>query len=146
MASLVFEKLKQPVFNLFYIMTEGVQVEAGFTAYRKTVFLLFIDVLQVLRVMCSLRYGWTEDTQGVIEKTDLVYMFTTLVGHVISVEAHSEIFLLCPRSSPGFSRASGQLLRCQAVPGWACAKALASEGASPALLLADVNHGPFFCT
>lgn len=84
MASLVFEKLKQPVFNLFYIMTEGVQVEAGFTAYRKTVFLLFIDVLQVLRVMCSLRYGWTEDTQGVIEKTDLVYMFTTLVGHVIS--------------------------------------------------------------
>eukprot|EP00961_Rhodomonas_salina_P024136 324893-Rhodomonas_salina.2 len=80
MASIVFDKLKQPVFNLFYIMTEGVQVEAGFAAYRKTVFLLFVDVLQVLRVLCSLRYGWTKDTQGIIQKTDIVYMFTDLVS------------------------------------------------------------------
>eukprot|EP00961_Rhodomonas_salina_P285948 3863920-Rhodomonas_salina.2 len=91
MASIVLDKLKQPVFNLFYIMTEGVQVEAGFAAYRKTVFLLFVDVLQVIRVMCSLRYGWTEETQGMVQKTDIVYMFTSLVRNVADG-------LFCPKS------------------------------------------------
>eukprot|EP00961_Rhodomonas_salina_P157542 2121369-Rhodomonas_salina.2 len=69
---MLFEKLKQPIFNLFYIMTEGVVFDAGPAVIRKVIFLLFIDVLQVLRVMCSFRYGWTPDTTQIFKDTDLV--------------------------------------------------------------------------
>ncbi|KAJ1493171.1 hypothetical protein T484DRAFT_1769398 [Baffinella frigidus] len=46
-------------------------------------FLLFVDVLQLLRIMTTPMYGWALDTQQIMNYTDLVWVFTWLSGKVV---------------------------------------------------------------
>mmetsp|Transcript_23995 Transcript_23995/g.60234 ORF Transcript_23995/g.60234 Transcript_23995/m.60234 type:complete len:1595 (-) Transcript_23995:82-4866(-) len=71
------------LFGIFFVMTEGAVQEIGAWEERKIITLLFIDVLQVVRVITSASYGWSATTSQAVRNCDIVYIFTRLVSSVI---------------------------------------------------------------
>mmetsp|Transcript_64872 Transcript_64872/g.159688 ORF Transcript_64872/g.159688 Transcript_64872/m.159688 type:complete len:1424 (+) Transcript_64872:141-4412(+) len=74
-------KVKGSLFGLFYVMTEGGgdARDPTLSAWIWTVFLLYVDVGQVLRVMTSTMYGWSTETAQFIRMFDLVWLVTDIV-------------------------------------------------------------------
>eukprot|EP00290_Baffinella_frigidus_P054107 CAMPEP_0180344272 /NCGR_PEP_ID=MMETSP0989-20121125/2727_1 /TAXON_ID=697907 /ORGANISM="non described non described, Strain CCMP2293" /LENGTH=1137 /DNA_ID=CAMNT_0022333277 /DNA_START=22 /DNA_END=3432 /DNA_ORIENTATION=- len=76
-------RIKDVLFGVVYIMTEGLAYDTTKLAERKVYFLLFVDVLQVLRAMSSAVYGWTAETKQVVSFSDIVFIFSYLVSTAV---------------------------------------------------------------
>ena len=68
------------LFGIYYVMTEGAVQDIGPWEERKIVGLLFIDVLQVVRVITGTGYSWSAATSNAVRYCDIVYIFTKLVS------------------------------------------------------------------
>lgn len=69
-------------FEILFVMTEVVGGPSTM-AFQKTLFLFWIDLGQVLRVMCLPVYGWSHQSYDLMKNLDLVYVLATFVSKVI---------------------------------------------------------------
>lgn len=68
-------------FEILFVMTESVGAPSSM-AFQKTLFLFWIDIAQVIRVLCSPVYGWSAESYHFIKHVDLVYDFASLVSRI----------------------------------------------------------------
>lgn len=84
-------KKRNTLFNVLFVMMEGSESEFREVAWRKTCLLFFIDFFQLLRILTRPSFGWSERTSGLVEKFDVVYVFTLLGSSVVP---HYSFFIL----------------------------------------------------
>ncbi|KAJ1484657.1 hypothetical protein T484DRAFT_2494081 [Baffinella frigidus] len=72
---MTFESMQEHMFGLFYVLTEGADgSNDGSKVF--SMLLLTIDMLQVVRTLGTIRFGWTVESQALLRWFDLIALIT----------------------------------------------------------------------
>lgn len=75
-------RVEETLFQILFVMTEAVGPPSS-TAFLKTVLLFWLDLGQVLRVLASPKYGWSDATYDLIKHVDAIFVIADLIASVL---------------------------------------------------------------